>query len=50
LPPEELYDTEVYPVWQTPFDRGSLEAMIEAMTSAVTEVLAGFTSRDTGNF
>ena len=46
LPPEDLYETEIYPVWQTPFDRGSLEATIEAMTSAVTAVLAGSTWRD----
>lgn len=39
LPPENLYDTEIYPVWQTPFDRGSLEATIEAMTAAITHVL-----------
>lgn len=35
LPPAELYDTEIYPVWQTPFDRGSLEITIEAMVSAI---------------
>ena len=29
LPPEPLYDVEIYQVWQTPFDRGSLE-MLEA--------------------
>ena len=40
LPPAELYDTEVYPVWQTPFDRGSLEATIEAMTHVITGVLS----------
>ncbi len=44
LPPEDLYDTEIYPVWQTPFDRGSLEAM----TSAITEVLTGFPTEDSG--
>ncbi len=40
LPREDLYDTEIYPVWQTPFDRSSLEFTIEAMTSAIIEVLA----------
>ena len=39
LPPAELYDTEVYPVWQTPFDRGSLEATIEAMTNAIKNLM-----------
>ena len=27
LPPEPLYDVEIYQVWQTPFDRGSLERL-----------------------
>ena len=39
LPPADLYDTDVYPVWQTPFDRGSLEATIEAMTAAIAELI-----------
>lgn len=39
LPPAELYDSDVYPVWQTPFARGSLETTIEAMTSLVGEAL-----------
>lgn len=40
LPPAELYDTEVYPVWQTPFDRGSLERTLETMTQAIHNALA----------
>lgn len=39
LPPATLYDTDVYPVWQTPFERGSLEMMIEAMTGVINDVL-----------
>ena len=39
LPPANLYDTEVYPVWQTPFDRGSLELTLETMTQAIRNVL-----------
>ncbi len=39
LPPEELYDVDVYPVWQTPFARGGLERMIDAMADAINEVL-----------
>lgn len=35
LPPAELYDVDVYPVWQTPFDRGSLEIVRDAMQTAV---------------
>jgi len=38
LPPADLYDVDVYPVWQTPFDRGCLEKMGDAMTSAIKEL------------
>ena len=38
LPPAELYDTDVYPVWQTPFDRGCLEQVTEVMTNAIEEL------------
>ncbi len=40
LPPRELYDADLYQVWQTPFDRGSLELVIEAMAQAISHVLA----------
>ncbi len=40
LPPAELYDVDVYSVWQTPFDRGSLERVTEAMEQAICEVLS----------
>ncbi|MFD1144645.1 neutral/alkaline non-lysosomal ceramidase N-terminal domain-containing protein [Larkinella insperata] len=30
LPPENLYDFDLYPVWQTPFAQGSLELLIES--------------------
>ncbi len=39
LPPADLYDVDVYPVWQTPFDRGSLELTLETMTRAIQNVL-----------
>lgn len=39
LPPADLYDVDVYPVWQTPFDRGSLEVTLETMTQAIDDVL-----------
>jgi hypothetical protein len=39
LPPAELYDLDVYTVWQTPFDRGSYERLLEAMTRAIRDVL-----------
>jgi hypothetical protein len=39
LPPAALYDRDVYPVWQTPFDRGSLEAMRDAMVQQIESML-----------
>ncbi len=39
LPPANLYDSEVYQVWQTPFDRGSFEKTLEAMTQAIQDVI-----------
>ena len=35
LPPADLYDMDVYPVWQTPFDRGCLERVTETMTNVI---------------
>jgi hypothetical protein len=35
LPPEALYTEDLYPVWQTPFDRGSLERVIVAAEEAI---------------
>lgn len=40
LPPADLFDTEIYPVWQTPFDRGCLELVLESMIKAVHDALA----------
>jgi hypothetical protein len=40
LPPAELYDADLYAVWQTPFDRGSLERVVETMTMAIRDVLS----------
>jgi hypothetical protein len=45
LPPKELYDANVYQVWQTPFDRGSLEIVIDALAESIHRIL---TSRDSG--
>ncbi len=33
LPPESEYGKDLYQVWQTPFERGSLEALIECYAS-----------------
>jgi hypothetical protein len=30
LPPHELYDEDIYAVWQTPFERNSLEQLIQS--------------------
>ncbi len=38
LPPADLYDTDVYPVWQTPFARGTLERVIDAMADAIEKL------------
>ncbi len=35
LPPEEDYDNDIYQVWQTPFDRGALEELTEAMATQI---------------
>lgn len=29
LPPQDLYETDIYPVWQSPFEKGSLELLTE---------------------
>lgn len=39
LPPADLYDTDTYAVWQTPFDRGSFEKILTAMTQAIHDIL-----------
>ena len=40
LPPSPLYDVEVYQVWQTPFDRGSLELVEQAAINLGRDLLA----------
>jgi hypothetical protein len=39
LPPEPLYDVDVYQAWQTPFDRGSLERLESAAIALGRELL-----------
>ncbi|MBG89158.1 MAG: alkaline ceramidase [Verrucomicrobiales bacterium] len=39
LPPRELYDRDIYQVWQTPFDRGSLERTIERMCETIETLI-----------
>ena len=38
LPPADLYESNTYQVWQTPFDRGALEQIIETMDSAIEKL------------
>lgn len=38
LPPQHLYDHTIYTVWQTPYDRGSLERVIECAKSGLREL------------
>jgi hypothetical protein len=39
LPPDEFYDDDVYTVWQSPFERGSLEALIAACQRELRELI-----------
>ncbi|MCH9654462.1 MAG: alkaline ceramidase [Planctomycetes bacterium] len=38
LAPAELYDLDLYQVWQTPFERGGLEIMIDGMADAIEQI------------
>jgi hypothetical protein len=40
LAPRELYDKDIYQVWQSPYAAGSLEKLIDAADGMVREVLA----------
>jgi hypothetical protein len=40
LPPEELYDRDIYQVWQTPFARGGLERTIAAALETTGALLS----------
>lgn len=40
LTPAEFYDLDLYQVWQTPFERGSLELLIEGMADAIRQIIA----------
>ncbi|MCA9066079.1 MAG: alkaline ceramidase [Planctomycetaceae bacterium] len=39
LPRRELYDHNIYQVWQTPFERGGLEQLTDIMADAITQLL-----------
>jgi hypothetical protein len=38
LPPKELYDKNIYQVWQSPFESGSLELLIETAISTAKKI------------
>lgn len=40
LPPTDLYDEDMYEVWQTPLDRGCLETLQDACAEAMRKMLA----------
>lgn len=41
LPPENLYNKDMYSVWQTPFDKGSLEILIDTAKNTAMEMVKG---------
>lgn len=41
LPPDALYDVDMYEVWQTPLDRGCLEKIQVACIQTMTELAGG---------
>ncbi len=38
LPPEPLFDQDIYAAWQTPFDRGCLERLIDASRTHIAQL------------
>ncbi|MEX0792590.1 MAG: alkaline ceramidase [Pirellulaceae bacterium] len=40
LPPADRYDEDIYPVWQTPFDRGCLELTLAAARKSIHDLLS----------
>jgi hypothetical protein len=39
LPPAPLYGRDIYQVWQTPFDRGSLEKLIDTCAAGIQQLI-----------
>jgi hypothetical protein len=39
LPPAHLYEKDIYPVWQTPFAKGSLELLIQTSANVCTQLI-----------
>jgi len=40
LPPQDLYQNDMYAVWQTPFEKGSLEILINATITNIEKLIA----------
>ena len=38
LPPRELYSTDIYQVWQSPFAAGALEMLMESAQRTMTSL------------
>ena len=43
LPPENKYEFDIYQVWQTPFAKGGLEQLIDAMEERIREMITRYT-------
>lgn len=43
LPPEDKYEFDIYQVWQTPFAKGGLEQLIDAMEERIREMITRYT-------
>ena len=41
LPAADAYNDDIYQVWQTPFARGGLELVLDAMTKSIREITVG---------
>jgi hypothetical protein len=41
LPPQDLYELDIYQVWRTPFARGSLEIIIAALAESIEQIMDG---------
>jgi hypothetical protein len=39
LPPTALYDMDIYQVWQSPYERGGLERLMDAAKAALSDVM-----------
>jgi hypothetical protein len=40
LPPRDLYDKDIYQVWQSPYAAGALEMLVEAAEQSIAELIA----------